>query len=60
MKCIKCKSDMYTEETGFEDGMVIVIRECENCDCKCKSWYELDDCMSSNDSWLNEKGECID
>lgn len=59
MKCKNCKEEMIDEEQGEEDGMVTLIRKCPGCDWSCKSWYDLDECMSSNDSWLDETGDDV-
>ena len=57
MNCKNCKEDMDEDERGNEDGLVTVIRICHECGWSCKSWYDLDECMSSNDGWLNDKGK---
>ena len=63
MKCKNCGESMTQTELGEEDGLTIVIWECENCEWSCKMWRNLDPedhGFGDNESWLNEKGECID
>jgi len=60
MKCKNCNEEMDEEEQGNEDGMIVLIRKCPKCGWSAKSWYDLDDCIASNTSWLNEKEECAD
>jgi len=57
MKCKKCKEEMELEEEGFEDGMVIRIWKCNDCLWSCKQWFDIDESMSSNDSWLDENNK---
>lgn len=45
---------MDLKETGFEDGMVIQIWSCNDCDIKAKGWWDLDPNMANNISWTDE------
>ena len=60
MKCKKCKNEMSETEQGNEDGMITIVRECEECGTKSKSWYDIDECTSSNTSWVDKNGKSLD
>lgn len=49
---------MEEYEQGTEDGMLYVVRHCE-CGYKSKAWYDLDEIIPENVSWLNEKGDAV-
>ena len=60
MKCKNCGERMEQDCLGEEDGLVTMERLCPGCGWKSKAWYELDDCITSNISWVDEKGESKD
>jgi len=60
MDCKNCKELMDIDEQSDEDGMITIIRCCDNCGWSSKSWYDLDECTASNTSWINEKKETIE
>jgi hypothetical protein len=63
MKCKNCKQSMMQTEHGEEDGLTIIIWECENCNWKCKMWRNLDPDdlgFGDNESWIDGDDNNVD
>lgn len=63
MKCKNCKESMNEIERDNDDGLVMTIWECEECNWKCQMHRNIDPedfGFGDHESWMNEKGEVVD
>ena len=60
MKCKNCLERMGEKEQDQEDGLITMIRLCDKCGWSSKTWYDLEDCVPTNVSWLDDKSKDVE
>ena len=51
---------MGEKEQDQEDGLITMIRLCDKCGWSSKTWYDLEDCVPTNVSWLDDKSKDVE